>query len=123
MDGKLILGYLDYSFLGLIFVFGSTSFYLIKNTSKKYKKIYVLGITVLLAIFTNADRVKTKPYKCERQALETIARSPEKIVVLDCDCAVMDWHKIDDYKKSERNAELLYYWNISNEIKLYYHKY
>lgn len=108
--------------LGIIFVFGVTSFYLIKHISKKYEKIYVLSIIVLLSIFTNADRLNTKPYECERKALETIALSSENIVLLDCDCPVMDWHKIYDYKKSERNAELLNYWNITKGEKLYYHK-
>lgn len=108
--------------IGIIFVFGVTSFYLIKHISKKYEKIYVLSIIVLLSIFTNADRLKTKPYECERKSLETIALSSENIVLLDCDCPVMDWHKIYDYKKSERNAELLNYWNITKGKKLYYHK-
>jgi len=108
--------------LGLIFVFGSTTFYLIKNISKKDKTIYILGIIVLLSIFFNADRLNTKPYECERKALETIARSPEKIVVLDCDCPVMDWRKIKDYQQSARNARLFEFWNITGGKKLYYNK-
>jgi hypothetical protein len=108
--------------LGLIFVFGSTTFYLLKNISKKHEKIYILGIIALLLIFTNADRLNTKLYECERKALETIARSPDKIVVLDCDCPVMDWQKMDDYRQSGRNARLFEYWNITRVEKLYYQK-
>jgi len=107
--------------LGLIFVFGITSFYLIKNISQKYKKIYILSIIILLSIFTNADRLNTQPYKCERGALETLARATENIVVLDCNCPVMDWRIITDYKLSDLNAQLFYYWNITREKKLYYH--
>jgi hypothetical protein len=108
--------------LGLIFAFGSTSYYLIRVISKKYKKIYVSSLIALLLVYTNADRLNTKPYECERNALETIARSPEKIVMLDCDCSVMDWHKLDDYRLSERNAELFEYWKVTNELKYYFHK-
>ena len=108
--------------LGLIFIFGVTTFYLIRNISKKYKKIYVFGIIILLLIFTNADRLDTKDYECERQALETIAQSSEKIVLLDCDCPIMEFRIVNDYNHSELKAELIYYWNITNEKKLFYQK-
>jgi hypothetical protein len=108
--------------LGIIFAFGSTTFYLIRRITKKHQTVYLLYIIILLGIFANADRLNTKSYDCERNAIEKIARSGEKIVVLDCDCAVMDWHKYYEPKKSERNAELLKYWNITDETKLYYHK-
>ena len=106
--------------LGLMFIFGKSTLYLINNISKKYKKIYVSGIVVFLLIFTNSDRLDISKYECEKQALETIAQSPEKIILLNCDCTVMTWRKLYNYNHSERNAELLNYWNITNEKKLYY---
>lgn len=108
--------------LGLIFSFGFTSLYLIRHIPKKNKAIYLSGIFIILLIFTTADSLNTKPYECEKSALETIAESSEKIVALECDCPVMDWHKISDAKNSERNAVLLNYWNITKEKKLYYHR-
>lgn len=107
--------------LGLIFVFGITSFYLIKNISRKFKKIYILSIIIVLSIFTNADRINFQPYECEREALGTLARATENIVVLDCNCPVMDWRIITDYKLSDLNAELFNYWNITRGKKLYYY--
>ena len=108
--------------LALIFVFGSTTFYLIKNISKKYKTVYLTGVILLLLFFTINDNLDLGDNKCERESLEKIARSAEKIVVLDCDCPVMEWVTISDYHHSERNAELFKYWNITKEKKLYYHK-
>lgn len=107
--------------IGLIFMYGLTTFFLIKNISKKYKLVYVFGVMVFFLIFSNADRFDKTGYECERQALETIAQSPELIVPLDNDCPVMEWVKLDDYRKSERNAVLFNYWNITSEKKLYYH--
>jgi hypothetical protein len=105
--------------IGAIFVFGFTAFYLIRNMSGKNKKIYITVIIIFLGIFTNTDTLDTKDYACERKAIETIAQSPEKIVILHCDCPVMDWRKISDIKRSEMNAVLFYYWNITKTIKLY----
>lgn len=107
--------------IGLIFIYGSTTFYLVKHIAKKYKKVYVLGIILFFLIFTNADRFDKTGYECERHALETIAKSTELIVPLDSDCPVMEWAKLDDYRMSERNAVLFHYWNIASEKKLYYH--
>jgi len=108
--------------IGLIFTYGFTTFFLIKNISKKYKIAYMIGVVVFFMIFTNADRADISGYKCERQALETIAKSTELIVPLDNDCPVMEWEKLDNYHESERNAALFNYWNITPEIKLYYHQ-
>lgn len=108
--------------ISLFFIFGATTFYLIKNISNKYKKVYVIGIIILLMIFTNADRMDTRNYDCERQAIETIAQSPEKIVELDCNCPIMEFRIVNDYLHSELKGELFYYWNITNEKKLFYQK-
>ena len=96
---------------------------MLKNISGNYKKIYVSGIVIILLIFTNSDRFDPGNYQCEKEALETIAHSSEKIIELESDCPVMEWIKLTDYKKSEGNATLFNYWNISDEKKLYYHKY
>jgi len=108
--------------LALIFVFGSTTFYLIKNISKKYKTVYLTGVITLLLFFTINDNLDLEDNQCERESLEKIARSTEDIVALDCDWPVMEWITISDYRHSKRNAELFKYWNITKEKKLYYHK-
>ena len=67
--------------------------------------------------------IKNKTYfynECEKQSLYTISNSTEDIVVLENDCAVVDWLPIDDPKKSRNYGELLYLWHITDKPKLYY---
>ena len=108
--------------LGLFFVFGYTTHYLIKNISNKYRAIYIMGVIIFSLIFTNADRVDLRNYECERLALEMLARSGDKTVILDSDCPVMEWNIFHDPGQSELNAGLFYHWNITTEKKLYYQK-
>lgn len=108
--------------LGLMFIFGISTLFLIKNISAKYKMIYIISVFIYILIFTIADKSDTTNYLCERHAIENIAESPDNIVELNSNCPVMDWRKIIDYKQSELNAELFQYWNITKEKKLYYHK-
>jgi len=106
----------------LIFIYGISTYFLINNVSTKYKKYYLSGVIIIMLIFTYADKPNFSENVCERQALETIAQSPEKIVFLKSDCTIMSWEKITDYKDSELNAKLLQYWNVTKEKKLYYQK-
>ena len=103
----------------LFFVLGATTYFLYgKMKSKKY---WILIITSML-IYTFADISKLDENKCEIQALKNIANSPEKVVELPNDCNIMSWDKITDYKDSELKSELLLFWNITNEKKLFYQK-
>jgi len=106
----------------LIFIYGISTYFLINNVSTKYKKYYLSGVIIIMLIFTYADKPNFSENVCERQALETIAQSPEKIVFLKSDCTIMSWEKITDYKDSELNAKLLQYWNVTKEKKLYEQK-
>jgi len=103
----------------LFYVLGATTYFLYgKMKSKKY---WIFIITSML-IYTFADNSKLDNNKCEIQALNDIANSPEKVVELSNDCNIMSWGKMPDYKNSEFKSELLLYWNITNEKKLYYQK-
>ena len=106
----------------LIFIYGISTYFLINNVSTKYKKYYLSGVIIIMLIFTYADKPNFSENVCERQALETIAQSPEKIVFLKSDCTIMSWEKITDYKDSELNSKLLQYWNVTKEKKLYEQK-
>ena len=108
--------------LGIMFAFGASTFYLIKNMAGKSRISYVSGVVMLLLIYTNSDRLETKQYECERNALETLAQSSDKIVLLNNDCPVMEWILMTDYRRRELDAELLYLWNITDEKKLFYQK-
>jgi hypothetical protein len=108
--------------IGLFLMFGLTTFYLIKTISKKYKFVYITSIVLFLLNYEIADITNTKGYNCEREAINKISNSTYEIVVLECDCPVMDWKKIENPQSSKLNAELFQYWNITKTKKLYYHK-
>jgi hypothetical protein len=108
--------------LGLFLLFGMTSFYLLKNVTGRIKIIYVTGLVIILAIFTNADRLNLRSFQCERTALETLARSTDTIILLESDCPVMDWRKTTDYRQTILIAKLLDHWNITDGIRLFHFK-
>jgi hypothetical protein len=107
--------------IGMILIFGATSYYLIRNLRGSYQTIYTLCIITLLGAFTFADKPVKTDNRCEKEALLILARSKSNIVALEIECPVMDWTLIDDYQMSERNAELFLHWKITDEKRLYYH--
>lgn len=72
--------------------------------------------------FMKVDRLYPDHNQCERTALETIAASPDSVVLLHSPCTVMSWQKITDYHESRYNAQLLHYWNVFPSVKYYYQK-
>jgi len=92
-----------------------------KTETWKYwlKTTYFVMFFAILVIF--AAKNKTKTYNsCEKLSLYTIANSKEEIVILDNECAVVGWEPIYSPEESKPYAELLYFWNITDEVKLYY---
>lgn len=108
-------------FLSMIFFYGISSLYIIKNI-RIGKNIYYAGILIFTLIFVHADAVILNHNECERNALEKIANSPDNIIILEDECSVMSWGKIKDYHDAEINSELLLYWGVIKEKKLYQHK-
>ncbi len=108
--------------LGLMLFYGVTAFHIIKNVQFKWKKKYYFLIAAFSGIFLFADTEVRKSNKCERDAIEKIAQSKDKLIFLDNDCTVMDWHKNPDPNNTESKMEMLRYWGIIKEKKLYYQK-
>jgi hypothetical protein len=108
--------------IGMMLVFGATSYYLIRNLRGTYQTIYSICIITILGAFTIADKPVKTDNRCEKEALLILARSQSNIVALEVECPVMDWTLIDDYQMSERNAELFLHWKITDEKRLYYHQ-
>lgn len=106
--------------LGLFYMFGVTTLYLINEIPEKIKSIYLSSIVVILVIFTLGNTPKIMDYKCERNAIETLARSQEKIVELPGDYPIMEWEIITEPSQSELNSTLFQYWNITDKKKLYF---
>jgi hypothetical protein len=108
--------------LSMFYLYGISTVYLLKNTRGKFKSIYLTSIIIFLFVFTISDISSLNENACERNALQTISESTEKIILLNTDCTVMEWFKVTDYHNSEANAELMQYWRITKEKKLYFQK-
>jgi hypothetical protein len=90
------------------------------ETWKNWLKItYSVMFFAILVIF--AAKNKTKVYNdCEKSSLYFISQSKEQVVVLDNDCAVVNWEPLYTPEESKPYGELLYLWNITDNVKLYY---
>lgn len=108
--------------VALIYYFGASTYFLINHLKTKNKLNYVGGVIVCLLLFTIADIKGIGRNRCERQAFEKMAGSKESIVEIPKDCFVLDWQNMYDYKQSEKKAELIYYWRITSEKKLFYNE-
>lgn len=107
--------------IALLYFYALSTFFLIKNMELQTRKVYMIGLVAFFAIYMNSDKLKTKEYYSERKALEFLAQSPDKVTLLPIGCNVMSWETFPDPSLSENNAILLKRWNITKEIKLYYH--
>ena len=103
----------------LFLILGITTYFL---HGKMKSKKYWIFIIVSMLFYTFSDISKLDENTCEIKALNDISNSSDKIVVLSSDCNIMSWSKITDYKDSELKSELLQFWNITNEKKLFYQK-
>ncbi len=108
--------------LAFVFIFARSSYYLINTLKLSGKKIYVLLIIGFALFFTINDNPNFGSNTCEKEQFERLSASKENPVELPGDCTLMSWEKILDPRDSELQAELIYYWKITNEKKLYYQK-
>ncbi|TNE55965.1 MAG: hypothetical protein EP344_13015 [Bacteroidetes bacterium] len=106
--------------LCLVFGFGLSAFRLLQVGSGLFRKRYSIFVVAVLAVFTLADASLTRENRCEKAALETIARSQEPVVRLSNDCRVLSWVRITDPRDSEMNGRLLLLWQVTPELRLYY---
>ena len=110
--------------LGLILFYCYTTFYIIKHLQHKYLKyIYWIVILAISGIYFNADsgEVRKNNY-CERWSIEQIAKSDDRVVFVDTECSIMDWGATRNANDSRDKTDLLLYWNVIKEQKLYYQK-
>lgn len=107
--------------IALLYFYGKSSFFLIQNLKLRFRTNYLIGLFVLFAIFINSDHLETEEYHCERKALDFLINSPDEITILPGDCNIMSWaDPFTEPKRSELNAEILQFWGITKEKKLYY---
>lgn len=106
--------------ISLIVFYGLSSFFLLKQLTNR--KIYLMATIGFSLIFTFADKPEFGKNCCEKSALEKLATSTQSPVLIENDCTVMAWKKINEPRSSALNAQLLQYWGITKERILYYQK-
>jgi hypothetical protein len=106
--------------LCLVYGFGLSTYLLLRQFQGKFKITYRVAVALFLAIFVNANLSLPDQNRCERAALEKIARSPEKIVRLNDGCTVLAWVKISNYRESDLQGQLLQLWGVTGERRYYF---
>ncbi len=77
---------------------------------------------MVLLIYTFSDIEGVGENHYERKAFEKMAETDSAIVTIPKDWFIMSWENTFDYKESENRAELIRYWRITKEKKLFYNK-
>jgi hypothetical protein len=108
--------------LSLIFMFGLSSLFLIRNLTRKQKYWYLPVICGILLLFTINDEPHFDKNNCEKKALKEISESTTDIVPLKGDCNVLSWGKTKRPEYSQLNIQLLTLWKITNGKKRYYNE-
>jgi len=108
--------------IALIYYFGASTYFLINHFKTIGKQRYVAAVLLCLLVFTIADIKGIGRNRCERQALEKMARSNDNIIPIPKDCFVLDWQNVHDYQQSDKKAELIYYWKITDKKILFYNE-
>jgi hypothetical protein len=108
--------------VSLIYYFGVSTYFLINHFKTNSKQRYVAAVLLCLLVFTFADMKGIGRNRCERQAFEKMARSNDSIITIPKDCFVLDWQNMHDYTQSEKKAELINYWRITDKKKLFYNE-
>jgi len=98
-----------------------TSCYVISILPKR-KKRYLVGIIMVLFVFQLFDEFKSAPNNCEKRMLAEIASSKTSKIKLTENCRVLGWHSFKTPNESKINAEMLYYWKVTDKQILYYYK-
>ncbi len=108
--------------IALLYYFGASTYSILHQIKGKKRKLYLGVIIIYLLFLTVADFKGIGKNMCERAAFEKMANSSEKIVSIPNGCFVLDWADEFDYKKTENKAELIHYWGITPEKKLFYNE-
>lgn len=106
--------------ISLFYLYGLSSLFLLKYLAPRLKPYYYSALGILLLVFTVADEPNFQHHTCEKEALYTLARSSQDIIALDQDCLIMSWVRINTPAESAPISEMLQYWRVTEERKLFY---
>ena len=108
--------------LTLIFLLTTFALQLLTESDSTIKKVYATWLVSVLIVFTITDHPFTNSNRCEKNALKKMAASSEQVIEFNKDCHIMEWSEITDPEKSRTNAEMIHYWRITDQVRLYYQK-
>ena len=104
--------------MALIFLFGTTSHFLIGQI-KLRKHLYYTPLLALLFVFNQADRSPLNESDCEKASLVELASTGSDPVCLSPQCTVLSWSLHPTKKRLKENVRLLHFWNVVPEDKRY----
>ena len=110
--------------LTLLFAYGLTTYFLLLQLRGRLRAGYLGAVLVVGGFFLYADRKVHLPDdgSCQRWSLDQLSRAPEPVVQLPGFCTVLTWTPVGEASQSEYNAQLLQYWGVTPDKKLYYNK-
>jgi len=108
--------------LSLIFLYGITTLYVLKNLQQQKKAWYIAWVIVVMFVFTNADKPQFDKNRNEKEGLKQIVISTDNVIVLKHNCTVFSWGNLVKPEDSELNAQLLYQLHITTSKKYYYNQ-
>lgn len=106
----------------LIFYFTASAYAILTFLKGTKRRNYGILLVAVLLIFAIADLEGFNRNECERAALQKMAASTERVVELPKDCYVLDWENNFDYRETQREAELILFWNITSELTYFYNR-
>lgn len=105
-------------FILVFILFGLSTIKIILNIDNRNK--YLFLVIAFLSLNIIADSINFDNNKCEKESLKIIAASKDSIVRIQNDCNIMEWKKTIQPEDSKLNGELLFYWGITPNKKLYF---
>jgi hypothetical protein len=111
--------------LALVLAYGTSTYLLLAALPKVPWRIYLAATLAVSLFFVAADHeLETATNNgFERWGMEQLAYSKESVVriaYISEENTVLSWIPISDYNQSEYSAEMLLYWHITPDKKLYY---
>jgi len=110
--------------LALLFSYGLSTYFLLAQLRGHWRSSYVAAVCLFAGFFLYAN-VELNPgltNGCERWSLDQLARAKEPVVELTDACYVLAWAPITDYYQSDIQGQMLYYWGVTPDKKLYFQR-
>src|SRR5690606_34767316 len=99
----------------------STS-YLLSHIRIVPLRAYAGLVIITLLIFSLVDQPGRGRDYCQKAAIRQIRDTKGAVIQIGTDCQVLTWENVTDFHDSRTSMDMLRYWNIIKEEKLFYQK-